>query len=140
MSTAQRRRRRSQASDRLQMAWIAAIIAAILGTLLTIWEAFHTAQWVTTLPYISAVGFTVWLAWMVRRYQSQFAAGLLLLNALVTPVARLIQTGDATVLIVAMAFILYINTKPASSTAKQSTGDVRGQEVYFDTIRGEQSS
>jgi hypothetical protein len=26
------------------------------------------------------------------------------------------------------------------NSAKQSTGDVRGQEVYFDTIRGEQSS
>jgi hypothetical protein len=106
MTTAQRRRRRNQASDRLQMAWIAAIVGASLGTLLTLWEAFDTGRWVTTLPYISAVGFNVWLAWMVRQYQSQIAAGLLLLNAFVTPVALLIQTGNPTVLIVAMAFIV----------------------------------
>ena len=106
MSAAQRRTRRSQASDRLQMAWIIALISAVLSTIVILWIAFDTREWATTLPYFSFVGFTVWLAWMVRQYQSQLAAGLLLLNALVTPVIRWIQTGHATSIIVAIALIV----------------------------------
>jgi hypothetical protein len=82
MNSAQRRRRRNQASDRLQIAWIAAIAGACFGALLIIWADIEEAEWVSTLPYFCYVGFTVWLAWMVRQYQSQFAAGVLLLDAL----------------------------------------------------------
>ena len=105
MSRAQRRRRQNQALERLYVAWYAALISASLATFMVLWVAIRDRDW-TVLPYLSFVGFTLWLAWVTRHEQSQVAAGALVVNALVAPLARWVQTGSPASLVVATVVII----------------------------------
>jgi hypothetical protein len=130
MGAVQRRTRRNQASDRLQIAWITALITTCLGGLFIVWIAFDTGEWIASLLYLIPTGFALWLAWMTREYQSQLAAGMLLLNAVLTPVIRWIQTGRLSSIIVGIVLIvIYLRAFQATMDLAELRGAEKAEQV-----------
>ena len=100
---------RDRALERVHHVWIAALISGALGTAIFLWIGINTGEWMEGLVYLVSSVLSVSLAWLVLRRHSRVAAGILLLNAIVTPVIQFIIAGHISNVVVAgvLAYVYF---------------------------------
>ena len=93
MDQGQRVQALNLALKRVRHVWITVLILGLLGTPLFLWIGFDTREWATVLLYIASIVASIGLGWLVWRRHSQVAAGILLINAVASPVIRFVSAG-----------------------------------------------
>lgn len=99
------RQQRREAQERLYQVWLAAALSGGFSLCLLLWIGIDTGEWWELLPYFLAVLGVIGLGRAVVRTQSRIAAGLLLVNAFLAPVAVWLETGRPSGLLIHLVLI-----------------------------------
>jgi hypothetical protein len=86
--------RREEAIWNTQLAGLAAFGSATLAVIVFTVIGFDTGHWIEVAPYFLAAALTLCFGASVYYRQSQLAAGVLLVLAAATMIARIVQTGQ----------------------------------------------
>jgi len=98
--------RRDQALWRTKVAGMAAFASAALSVVIFTFIGFDTQDWAPVLPYFIGAALTFGFGAGIYFAQSQVAAGVLMLLALLSTVMRIAQTGQFGGIVIA-ALVLY---------------------------------
>ena len=98
--------RRDQALWRTKVAGMVAFASAALSVVIFAFIGFDTGDWTTVLPFLIGAGLTFGFGAGIYFAQSQLAAGVLMLLALLSAVLRIVQTGQFGGVVIA-ALVIY---------------------------------
>jgi len=88
------KQRRDQALWRTKVAGMVAFGSAALSVVIFSFIGFDTHDWTTVMPYLVGAALTFGFGAGIYFAQSQLAAGVLMLLALLSTVLRIVQTGQ----------------------------------------------
>ena len=110
MDQRQLHRVREQALNRMRYAWYAAALSSGFAALLILWIGADTGEWLTVLPYLGSLALLAFLGYRVGHAHSQLAAWMLLALFAASIIARWVQLGQVSnVILLALVGFAYVN-------------------------------
>jgi len=100
------KQRRDQALWRTKVAGMVAFGSAALSVVIFSFIGFDAHDWTTVMPYLVGAALTFGFGAGIYFAQSQLAAGVLMLLALLSTVLRIVQTGQFGGIVIA-ALVIY---------------------------------